>query len=88
MNKVYLVTIDNYDGEGSAIIESKVFSTLEKAKAHLKMCVEDFKKDVSNWDDEDIYTVDQDEDTGFTWYESGYYDQNHYCVNVYEKEVE
>jgi hypothetical protein len=86
MDKVYIVLIDSYDGEGSPIIDMEVFKTLNAAKEHLNICVEDFKKDVINWDDTDVYTVEET-DVSFTWYESGYYEQNHYCVDIYERTI-
>jgi two-component SAPR family response regulator len=64
----------------------EVFYTLDAAKEHLKIVVEDFKKDVTNWDDTDMYTIEETEES-FTWYESGYYDNNHYCVDIYTKTI-
>jgi hypothetical protein len=85
-DRIFVVLIDSYDGEGSSIVDMELFGTLEAAKEHLKICVEDFKKDVTNWDDADIYTAEET-DVSFTWFESGYYDQNHYCVDIYERTI-
>lgn len=84
--RVHCVVIDSYDGEGSSIVDVEVFDTLDAAKEHLKMCVEDFKNDVTNWNDTDVYTVEET-DVSFTWFESGCYDQNHYCVDIYERTI-
>ena len=82
---VYIVLIDSYDSVGS-IIECVPFSSLEEAKQHLKVCADDFKENVSNWDDTDIYTVEET-DESFTWFETGFYEQNHYCLDIYERTV-
>lgn len=83
--KVYVVVIDSYSGEGSSIVEVVVFDTLESAKEHLRLCIEDFKDSITNWDDT-IYTVEET-DESFTWFETGLYDQNHYCLDIYERTV-
>lgn len=83
--KVYVVVIDSYDGEAS-IVDTKVFDTLESAKEHLRLLIEDFKKEETNWDDTKIYTVEET-DESFTWFETGFYDQNHYCLDIYERTV-
>lgn len=85
-DRIFVVVIDSYDGEGSSIVDTELFATLEGAQQHLKLCIEDFKKDVTNWDDTDTYTVEET-DVSFTWFESGCYDQNHYCVDIYERTI-
>ena len=84
--RVYCVVIDSYDGEGSSIVDMEVFDTLDAAKEHLRILKEDFKKDVTNWNDTEIYTV-EDTDESFTWYETGCYDQNHYCLDIYVRNI-
>jgi hypothetical protein len=85
-DKVFVVLIDSYDVEGSSIVAMEVFDTLEGAQQHLKLCIEDFKSDVTNWDDAEIYTTEET-DVSFTWFETGCYDQNHYCVDICEKTI-
>ena len=84
--KVYCVVIDSYDVDGSSIIGIELFETLEGAQQHLKLCIEDFKSDVTNWDDAEIYTTEET-DVSFTWFETGCYDQNHYCIDICEKTI-
>lgn len=88
MNRVFVVVIDSYDGECSSIVDIEVFSTLDAAREHLGILKEDFKKDIIDWNNTDIYTIEEDEDNNFfTWYETGYYDQNHYCLDIYERTI-
>lgn len=85
-DRIFVVVIDSYDGEGSSIVDTELFATLEGAQQHLKLCIEDFKKDVTNWDDTEIYTTEET-DVSFTWFETGCYDQNHYCIDIYERTI-
>jgi hypothetical protein len=86
-DKVYVVHIDSYSGEGSSIDAFKVFSTREKAREHLKKCRDDFEgEDLDYYDPED-YIIEDDEDS-YTWYIDGQYDQDHYCISIHELEVE
>lgn len=85
-DRIFVVVIDSYDGEGSSIVDTELFATLEGAQQHLKLCIEDFKNDVINWDDTEIYTTEET-DVSFTWFETGCYDQNHYCIDIYERTI-
>lgn len=85
-DRIFVVVIDSYDGEGSSIVDTELFATLEGAQQHLKLCIEDFKNDVTNWDDTEIYTTEET-DVSFTWFETGCYDQNHYCIDIYERTI-
>ena len=85
-DKVFVLLIDSYEGEGSSIIDMELFSSLEGAKKHLELCKEDFKNSIPNWNDTELYTIEED-DVSFTWFESGCYDENHYCINIYERTV-
>ena len=85
-DKIFVVVIDSYDGEGSSIVDTELFATLEGAQQHLKLCIEDFKNDVTNWNDTEIYTTEET-DVSFTWFETGCYDQNHYCIDIYERTI-
>jgi hypothetical protein len=85
-DRIFVVVIDSYDGEGSSIVDTELFATLEGAQQHLKICIEDFKNDVTNWDDAEIYTTEET-DVSFTWFETGCYDQNHYCIDIYERAI-
>ena len=86
-NKVYVVHIDSYSGEGSSIDAFKVFATREQAREHLKKCRDDFEgEDLDYYDPED-YIIEDDEDS-YTWYIDGQYDQDHYCISIHELEVE
>ena len=85
-DRIFVVVIDSYDGEGSSIVDTELFATLEGAQQHLKLCIEDFKNDVTNWDDAEIYTTEET-DVSFTWFETGCYDHNHYCIDIYERTI-
>lgn len=85
-DKVFVVLIDSYDGEGASIVETEIFNTLDAAKEHLAILKKDFKDNVPNWNDTDLYTIEED-DEFFTWYETGCYDKNHYCLDIYQRSV-
>ena len=86
-DKVYVVHIDSYSGEGSSIDAFKVFATREQAREHLKKCRDDFEgEDLDYYDPED-YIIEDDDDS-YTWYIDGQYDQDHYCISIHELEVE
>ena len=101
MDKVYVVMIRDVSDFGNAdstvINECAVFTTKEKARAHLKAVVEDYKSDAikDSLESDDVgidsdtdkkYVMTESEDS-FTYYAQGYYNINHIEIWIMEKEI-
>lgn len=84
MDKVYVLTIDDLDENYGSMINTLVFSTLEKAKEHLEKLKLDFLAN-TNLDEEK--TVIEEEEMSWTWYYDGDYNSNHYQLWIEEKEI-
>lgn len=85
MDKVYLVIIDDVcDFECTS--KFKIFKNPDDAKKYFDNVVAAFKRGTKVNSDRSI--IEGDESKGmFTWYEDGFYNENHYEVLLVEKEV-
>ena len=85
MDKVYLVIIDDVrDFELTS--KFKVFKNSDDAKKYFDNVVAEFKRGTRVNSDRSV--IEGDESKGmFTWYEDGFYNENHYDVLLVEKEV-
>ena len=97
MDKVYVVMIrdvsDFGNAESTVINECAVFTTQEKAKAHLKTVVDGYladgiKEAVENGDarPDKKYVMTETGDS-FTYYEQGSYNTNHIEIWIVEQEL-
>lgn len=81
--KVYIVSVDEvYDFE-KFYHEPRVFAEVNDAISLMNDIVKKFEEE-NNPDD---FIIERD-DTSYTAYEDGRYPENHFCVQVYCKEVE
>lgn len=88
MNKVYVVkTHWADDGETSDVWTDGivgVYSTLEKAKAKFNQVLADEKKEGFRFDTEDESNCD----TYFCIYNDGYFDRDHYIIQIVEAKLD
>ena len=81
---VYVVKTDSAI-DGSTDTEVKIFSTHEKAKAYFDECVADEKANDHLMESDD--KVLEESENHFAIWQDGYYCEDHYEINIVEKEV-
>lgn len=82
---VYVVVTNMTINGSTDIIETKVFSTLEKAKAYFDECVADEKADDHLMELND--KVLSDCEYCFSIYQEGHWSENHYEITIEERVV-
>lgn len=88
MEEIYVLLVNNKTTELDEH-DIMVFDNLELAKLNLNILKERFLKEIE--DNIDDYTIDDNSDdeflASFSAYEAGFYDQNHFDLIIYQREL-
>lgn len=82
---VYVLFIENKVNFEPATIDTMVFDNLELARNNLAKLKADFMKEIEN--DTCDYVFEEDDDDYFEAYESGFYNENHFKITIFEREI-
>ena len=79
--EIYVLTVE--DTMDDNIV--KAFYNLNDASNTLKSLIADFKNKYTDWNDDENYY--EETPNTFVWYPYGYYNANHYMINITRTEI-